>query len=44
MKDKDYLRATNDYYKAGYEHGRRSVIIELSIIIFVSSLLIFLFN
>ncbi len=44
MEDKDYLRATNDNYKAGYEHGRTSMARELIALFISVGIIIFIFN
>ena len=44
MEDKDYLKATSADYKAGYEHGRTSMAIELSVALIIVGIIIYIFN
>ena len=44
MEDKDYLKATSADYKAGYEHGRTSMAIELSVALIIAGIIIYIFN
>ena len=44
MCDKDYLKATNADYKAGYEHGRTSMARELSIALLIVGIIAFIFS
>jgi len=44
MEDKDYLKSTNADYKAGCDHGRTSMAIELSVVLLIVGVILFIFN
>lgn len=43
-EDKDYLKSTNRDYRAGYDHGRKSMAIELSKVLIIVGIVICIFN
>lgn len=42
--DKDYMKGISSEYKAGYDHGRASMIKEVVIVIAIMTLLIIIFD
>ena len=42
--DKDYMKATSAEYKAGYAHGRASMMKEIVIVLAVIALVIMVFD